>query len=552
MQVSHELLYKFLDRDVTDQERSQVLEWLAQGRENCMVFARLANDERALAELVRREAMRPVLDSQAMRALLLMEQAAEVHPDTYTLPRPSRRDVALRKAEAQQRQRKEIVLPLWLVVGGLAAAAMVLLSLVLIPDPPASITAPPVADAAAAQAVIEFSSGATWAGDATGRSLGPGQRLPEGRLELTSGRMTIRFDGGTRVAVAAPCVFQVANGEVLDLLEGSAVVESPSWAPPFTVNTPEHQMVDHGSTFGVVSQTASVQVHVFLGELDVFARAEAEGDRAPLVRAISLESFRTDTAGGLHRQPFAVDLYQPLATTGLVPTVTERTAVFRQGLNGYTGAVDTWFSVRTNPVETGGLEAETYLRVGLWSAANQQALLRFDGLFDPGANGIPGSARVLSAELVLHNPADISDTFGSRSAQGDAFAVHRVLTRWHGDTRLGSASWAGGATQQVDLDDREAAAQPLDDAKPFVSPAADYVIPDGTRIALDVSEAVRAWSLGEPNYGLLLQSIGIDPRQGDPPQDGDAIFLASSEYTTDRSLRPTLSITYLVIEDVLP
>ncbi len=549
MQVSDELLYRFLDRDVTEPERARVLEWLAEDREHCRVFARLANDERALSDCVRREAMRPVLDSQAMRALLLMEQAAEVQPDTYTLPKRDRRDVARRRAEARKRQKKEIVLPVWLVVGGLAAAAMVLLSLVLIPDPPVSVTPPVIADKPPAQAVVEFSSGVVWSGESAGLSVGPGQRLPEGPLELSAGRMTIRFDGGTRVAVSAPCVFRVENGEVIELLDGTAVVESPSWAPPFTVNTSDHRLVDQGSTFGVVAQARSVELHVFAGHLDLYAPDETGTAGEPLVRALSLESFRLDRTGSVHRQAFSVAAYQGLGTTGLVPTVSQRTVVFQQGLRGYTGAVDTWFSERTNPQESNGHPLGTYLRVGQWDAANQQALLRFDGLFDAEAGGLPDWARVVSAELVLHNAADITDSFGNRSAEGDAFAVHRVLARWQPGTRYGSPVWAGGATPQVDRDNREAGSQVLDEAMAYVSAAAGYVIPEGTRIVLDISEAVDAWSRGEPNHGLLLQSLGADPRSVANQGEADAVFLASSEYAADPSLRPSLSVTYLVIEE---
>ena len=68
------------------------------------------------------------------------------------------------------------------------------------------------------------------------------------------------------------------------------------------------------------------------------------------------------------------------------------TLTLREGLAGYAGTQDTWFSHRS--FEAGGKPTGTYFRTAIWGnpptdGANQQALLRFDGIFDNDGGSIP-------------------------------------------------------------------------------------------------------------------------------------------------------------------
>lgn len=198
------------------------------------------------------------------------------------------------------------------------------------------------------------------------------------------------------------------------------------------------------------------------------------------------------------------------------------TITIREGLDGYAGTQDTWFSERTNG-ESNGAPEGTYIRVGQWSSANQQALLRFDGveaLLQPGGT-------INSATLRLVVPANL------QYSDGESNAVHQMLIDWAETDAYGAATpWAGGATQHIDLDGIEAAAVATANSASYAD-GVTFLIPQGTVIELDVTAIVQNWANGDANYGFMFQSSGNAA--------GDALFMASSENATEAD-RPTLII----------
>ncbi|MFI4860982.1 MAG: DNRLRE domain-containing protein [Phycisphaerales bacterium JB063] len=205
------------------------------------------------------------------------------------------------------------------------------------------------------------------------------------------------------------------------------------------------------------------------------------------------------------------------------------TLTVREGLNGYAGTQDTWFSERSTGGENAGFPESTYIRTALWSGANQQGLLQFVGL----ENMLVPGGTINSATLQLTVPSDI--TF----SDGETNAVHQMLVAWEETDTYGSAPWAGGATPQIDLDDVEAASIAVADSNAF---ATDDIIPQGAVLTFDVTSIVQAWADGEANYGFLFQSLGL--------AGGGGLFMASSEYdgADGEAARPTL----IIDGDVVP
>ena len=202
------------------------------------------------------------------------------------------------------------------------------------------------------------------------------------------------------------------------------------------------------------------------------------------------------------------------------------TVTFREGLDGYAATQDTWFSDRS--FEAGGFPEGIYIRTGLWST-NQQALLRFDHIFDNEGGLVPSGSDISNATLTIHNPADI------QYSDGEVNAVHKMLVDWVETDAYGAAQWAGGATLYIDRDDAEAASVAVDDCTEY---AINNKIPQGTTITFDVTAIVQDWSDGDDNYGFLLQSLGLN--------GGDGFFIASSEYSGSAGpiSRPTLEVTF--------
>ncbi|XAM01497.1 DNRLRE domain-containing protein [Phycisphaeraceae bacterium D3-23] len=411
-------------------------------------------------------------------------------------------------------------------------------------DRPLSHSDPAAGDDTPVLATVVHTFGAHWEGDVLGASVG--DDLTRGAHRLVAGRVEIELDDGVRVAVEAPATFRLTRSGTLWLEHGRLVADVPSTARGFTIQTPTGRVVDRAATFGLAIGTGGTEVNVFRGVVDLYA---ADVNLAAAVGRVGpLEAGVVDVRGRFEWAEFDPASFDAFADEGLAPRVTRHTVTIRQGSDGYRGTVDTWFSGRTGLDEQAGSPRGAYLRVGAWDDVNQQAVLRFDGLFGGSDAQVPGDARVVLAELVLHNAPDIRDSFGALSPQGDAFAVHRLHVAWGEADGYGDAPWAGGATPQIDPDDREAQASPLADCGGLATAATSYIVPAGSWIEMDVTPAVAAWAAGEPNHGFLLQSLGGHPQSPTGQAEGDAIFLASAEYASDPALRPALVITYLTTD----
>jgi hypothetical protein len=98
--------------------------------------------------------------------------------------------------------------------------------------------------------------------------LDPGSRLPRGELHLTGGLVELRSDKGAVVVIEAPARFLWPATERLVLSEGRASAEVPQAAVGFTIETPEAELQDLGTRFGVdVSPQGESRLHVFEGEV---------------------------------------------------------------------------------------------------------------------------------------------------------------------------------------------------------------------------------------------------------------------------------------------
>ena len=229
-----------------------------------------------------------------------------------------------------------------------------------------------------------------------------------------------------------------------------------------------------------------------------------------------------------------VDTYSP--TLGAVRTASESdftlavdfdrymlapgTAVkaFQQGIGGYEGTQDTWVS-QQNPNTSYG---DNDRRVSDDDTANSffsdyrgQALVRFDGIV--GGQGIPEGSEILSATLVIDIADDIDTPFYNPS-----FLVHKVVRGWSESSTWNSLS--GGLTVGSDL------------APSFASFSGDNNPNSETMRRIDVTQVVREWMAGTPNWGLAIMPQIISGND-------DGIEIIASE-NANTILRPRLEVTY--------
>ncbi|MBK8090794.1 MAG: FecR domain-containing protein [Verrucomicrobiaceae bacterium] len=94
--------------------------------------------------------------------------------------------------------------------------------------------------------------------------------LGAGRLSLVEGIATLRFRSGASVTMEAPTTLEILDAMHCRLIEGTVTADVPVPAHGFTIDTPDIQVVDLGTKFGVTAaSTGNSQVRVFEGEVKI-------------------------------------------------------------------------------------------------------------------------------------------------------------------------------------------------------------------------------------------------------------------------------------------
>ena len=199
-------------------------------------------------------------------------------------------------------------------------------------------------------------------------------------------------------------------------------------------------------------------------------------------------------------------------TTGLCSTA-PATMTFQHGVNAYAGTVDTYIDAAL------GSQATT-TPIVIDGSPVEQVLLRFDGLFGPGANQVPVGSTISSATLTLRVGS------GTNDQSENAVNYHRLLHPWIPTdvwAAYGVSPWNATAGIQTDELDALAAIE----ASATMSTAS-------TAYSVSVTGSVQAWANAPAsNYGWVIVNV----------TGTDGLRLESSESTTV-SYRPLLSITY--------
>jgi hypothetical protein len=155
-------------------------------------------------------------------------------------------------------------------------------------------------------------------------------------------------------------------------------------------------------------------------------------------------------------------------------------------VNGYTGTQDAnLFSVQPNTVQGGGTQA-TFSIDNQDGGGVRQAAMRFDNLFGPGANQIPLGSVINSATLTI--------TAVDETSADANLGPYRLLTDW-GQT---TATWNTFSANGI------GGVQPDGvDAVPLLESILNPTAGTGPRDFI-VTEAVRAWAGGAPNFGWAI------------------------------------------------
>ncbi|WP_197531198.1 DNRLRE domain-containing protein [Posidoniimonas corsicana] len=214
-------------------------------------------------------------------------------------------------------------------------------------------------------------------------------------------------------------------------------------------------------------------------------------------RSYEFEATRLDAAPAAPAVTTPPKQPQPVAV---------RRVAFRQGEQGYSGAIDTeiWGIAPSKSLDRQGTMTSDSNNGG----GESQVLMRFGGVIGDGEHQVPAGSRVRSAKLtvVVFDP-------------GTTVFLHRVLAPWDE-----SATWdrmSGG----LRADDLEAST--LRDGFSF-----GEINMDRQLVEFDVTATAQRWADGEPNYGWVFINTG-----------GNGWDFYSSDWV-ERDIRPRLEIEF--------
>ncbi len=207
-----------------------------------------------------------------------------------------------------------------------------------------------------------------------------------------------------------------------------------------------------------------------------------------------------------------------LIVTWMTPQASIKLATFRQGVDGYTGAMDTRIRQSTPDITyaiANTLFPDAEVTTGLED--QEQALFRFDNIIGMGVGQIPPKAKIHAAML------DLNSILGN--GPGDGATINRMLIPWM-DT---NATW-NFFVDGIAPDGVEAMATPTAtggniDLDPNVTAFTEF----------DLTADVQLWVNGAaPNYGWAFLPW---------PYGGDGWGINSAE-ATDPATRPLLRVYY--------
>jgi hypothetical protein len=117
-----------------------------------------------------------------------------------------------------------------------------------------------------AVAMLDRVVDAQW--DVSGTPPRPGAALEPGSLRLKSGLAQIVFYSGARVVIEGPAELQLISPSEVSCPAGSLTADVPPQAHGFRVNTPQMNVTDLGTAFGLVVKPRRTELHVFKGTVE--------------------------------------------------------------------------------------------------------------------------------------------------------------------------------------------------------------------------------------------------------------------------------------------
>ncbi len=116
-----------------------------------------------------------------------------------------------------------------------------------------------------------------------------GDMVSKGILELETGYATLEFFSGAQVSIAGPAILELSDSDRVVCRYGKLRAKVPYVAQGFTIETPESDIIDLGTEFGVdVNQVGKTEIHVFDGEVEAYDAVGTPSSKVTLEAGLGL------------------------------------------------------------------------------------------------------------------------------------------------------------------------------------------------------------------------------------------------------------------------
>ena len=250
---------------MTDDERNELDELLFDHQEQANGLT--GSQQARLNELLRSdpEARRQFARTQLLDAALHLQESSGLTADIVEFPAPAAKSKPVARPYAWIGAAAAVVFLLGLGLGSLLKRAT--------SDSFANSTEEPTDDGVA---FLARALDVEWTGDHTPVA---GEPISPGRLQFSSGVVQLKFYSGAHLIVEGPADLDLVSSNEAYCRKGKLRARVPEVARGFTVQSPQFELVDLGTEFGIdVSDRGTSEVQVFDGEVEIYA---PDGRRSP-------------------------------------------------------------------------------------------------------------------------------------------------------------------------------------------------------------------------------------------------------------------------------
>jgi hypothetical protein len=249
----NKLLFRFLDGQITSQERRELESLLQSDPKAIETYVRFMSISESL-----RQFGQTYNDSVWPPSLQEFGEYEKAAPpiDVSIIPQAAAREIPIKKIIVPVLQERRInKTSIAALIISLAACLAIFIYIKLNPYVPLEV------------ATVAETVNASWAD--SGLSLPKGYRVYAGQeiLYLTKGVIKLSYDNGTEAIIEGPAEFRIPSDNQIQFNHGSIYVSVAPEGIGFTLKTPNAKVVDLGTDFGVLANPdGTSEVHMLDGQ----------------------------------------------------------------------------------------------------------------------------------------------------------------------------------------------------------------------------------------------------------------------------------------------